>query len=247
MLRTEGLSKSFGSLTVTRDVSIAVERGERRALIGPNGAGKTTLFNLLSGEMRPDRGRILFGTRDITRASADTRARAGIARSFQRNNLFPGLSVRDNLVLAAILSLGQGGVFWKSLDRHPAALARAEDVAAAVGVADWLDHAADSLAYGFQRQLEIGLALALDPVVLLLDEPTAGMSPEETTAMKGLIGALPRDLTVMIIEHDMAVVLDIADQVTVLDYGTVIFEGTPEEVRRSAAVAARYLGGVAPA
>jgi branched-chain amino acid transport system ATP-binding protein len=242
VLRAENLHKSFGSLTVTRDVTLALERGERRALIGPNGAGKTTLFDLLTGELRPDAGRVHFGSRDITGLPPDARARAGLARSFQRSNLFEGLSVLDNLVTATALALGYGHVFWRSLRKHVHLFEKAEEIADAIGLSEVLDQPVATLSYGLRRQLEVGLALALDPVVLLLDEPTAGMSPEETGAMKALIARLPRSLTLLIIEHDMDVVFDLAERVTVLDYGTVLFEGTPGEVRGSDAVRARYLG-----
>ena len=242
MLRAEGLSKSFGSLTVTRDVSLALRRGERRALIGPNGAGKTTIFNLFTGELKPDRGKIFFGSRDVTLEPPDARARAGIARSFQRNNLFDGLTVRENVLIAITLSSGVGHVFWRSLAKYTRLAERVEAISAMVGVVDQLDDPVNSLSYGLQRQLEIGLALALDPVVLLLDEPTAGMSPEETAAMTSLLADLPRELTLLIIEHDMDVLFDITDHVTVLDYGTVLFEGTPDQVRQSDEVRGRYFG-----
>ena len=246
MLRAEALSKRYGALTVTRDVTLDLARGERRAIIGPNGAGKTTLFNLLGGEVRPDSGRILFGARDITHSPPDARARAGIARSFQRNSLFDALTVRDNLVTAAAVSTGLGRVFWRPLARFPELDERAREIAELVGLADEIDHPASGLAYGAQRQLEVGLALAVDPVLLLLDEPTAGMSPDETAAMKALIASLPRALSMLVIEHDMDVVFDLADSVTVLDAGAVLFEGTPEQVRASDAVRARYLGEAAP-
>ncbi len=242
MLRADGLQKRYGALVVTRNVSIALEAGERRALIGPNGAGKTTLFDLLTGELRPDAGRISFASRDITGDGPDARARAGLARSFQRNSLFAGMSVAENLVTAAALAGGVGHVFWKPLAKYRHLRGKAMDIARSVGLSDVLDVGVDALPYGFQRQLEVGLALALEPLVLLLDEPTAGMSPEETAAMKALIAGLPRSLTVLVIEHDMDVVFDIADRVTVLDAGSVLFEGTPAEVRASGEVRSRYLG-----
>ena len=242
MLRAENLSKSFGSLAVTDNVSFELGRGERRGLIGPNGAGKTTLFNLLTGELSPDRGRVYLGSRDISKASPDIRARAGIARSFQKNNLFEGLSVLENLVTAVVLASGMGGVFWRSLAKQSKVQEHAIEIAYAVGVEDTLDEPVKSLSYGLQRQLEVGLALAVDPVVLMLDEPTAGMTPEETAAMKALIASLPRKLSILIVEHDMDVIFDITDRVIVLDYGTVLFEGTPEEVRASDVVRLRYLG-----
>ena len=239
MLRADALNKSFGALTVTRDISLAVAPGARHALIGPNGAGKTTLFNLLTGELAPDSGRVSLDGRDVTRQPPDRRARAGLARSYQRNNLFESMTVRDNLITALIAARGLGRVFWRplgGLDRDAAGLAEK------TGVAGALDEPARTLSYGMQRQLEVGLALASDPKVLLLDEPTSGMSPEETEAMRRLIAGLPADLAVLIIEHDIDLVLGLADRVTVLDYGTVLFEGTPDEVRASQAVRQRYLG-----
>jgi branched-chain amino acid transport system ATP-binding protein len=199
VLRAENLSKSFGSLAVTDNVSFELGRGERRGLIGPNGAGKTTLFNLLTGELSLDRGRVYLGSRDISKASPDIRARAGIARSFQKNNLFEGMSVLENLVTAVILASGMGGVFWRSLAKQTKVRERAIEIAEAVGVEDTLDEPVTNLSYGLQRQLEVGLALAVDPVVLMLDEPTAGMTPEETAAMKGLIASLPRKLSILIV------------------------------------------------
>ena len=242
MLRVDGLSKSFGALAAVRGVTMAVAPGERRALIGPNGAGKTTLFDLIAGAHVPDAGRIAFRGRDVTRAGVDARARAGLARSYQRNNLFPGLSVRENLEIAAILAAGDGAAFWRAARRLRRAAGRVEEVAAAVGVAGCLDEPAGALSYGLQRQLEVGLALTRRPALLMLDEPTAGMSPAETAAMTGLIAGLPRETAILVIEHDMDVAFALADRVTVLDYGTVLFEGAPAEVRASGVVQSRYLG-----
>jgi branched-chain amino acid transport system ATP-binding protein len=239
VLRADALNKSFGALTVSRDISLTVAPGARHALIGPNGAGKTTLFNLLTGELAPDSGRVSLDGRDVTPQPPDRRARAGLARSYQRNNLFESMTVRDNLITALIAARGLGRVFWRplgGLDRDAALLAEK------TGVAGALDEPARTLSYGMQRQLEVGLALASDPKVLLLDEPTSGMSPEETETMRGLIAGLPADLAVLIIEHDIDLVLGLADRVTVLDYGTVLFEGTPDEVRASQTVRQRYLG-----
>jgi ABC-type branched-subunit amino acid transport system ATPase component len=242
VLRTDGLSKSFGSLAVTRNVNLELARGERRALIGPNGAGKTTLFDLLTGELKPDRGRVFFGSRDITKTSPDFRARAGIARSFQKNNLFGDLSVLENLTVAVVIASGAGHVFWRALRKQSKIRDRAIEFARTVGIEDHLGERVSNLSYGLQRHLEVGLALAVDPVVLMLDEPTAGMTPEETAAMKSLIRSLPGSLSVLMVEHDMDVVFDIMDQVTVLDYGTILFEGTPEQARESEVVRERYLG-----
>ena len=248
MLRVDSVDKSFGALRAVRGVSLAVAAGERRALIGPNGAGKTTLFGLVAGALRPDRGRVFLRGRDVTRAGVAARARAGLGRSFQRNALFDALSVRENLEVAALLAAGDGAVFWPAPRRSRRAAARAEEVAAAVGVADRLDAPASALAYGLRRQLEVGLALAGRPALLMLDEPTAGMSPAETAAMTALVAGLPRDVAVLVVEHDMDLVFDLADRITVLDSGAVLFEGAPDAVRDSDLVRARYLGdpGAAP-
>jgi branched-chain amino acid transport system ATP-binding protein len=241
-LETRALNKTFGSLAVTQDVSLAFEAGLRYAIIGPNGAGKTTYFNLLAGNLRPDSGAILVEERDVTALDVAGRARIGVARSFQRNSLFPDFTVGDNLLLACALRAGKTGIFWRSMKHLTAPRAEAEEIAAEVGLADTLDIPVRHLSYGSQRQLEVALALACRPRVLLLDEPTSGMSPEETARMRGLIGGLPRTLTVIVIEHDMDVVLDLADRVIVLDYGRVLAQGTPAEIRASEIVRERYLG-----
>jgi branched-chain amino acid transport system ATP-binding protein len=242
MLEARHLAKSFGALSATRDVSILLPAGARHAVVGPNGSGKTTLFNLLAGELRPDAGQVLLGGRDVTRLPPDARARAGLARSFQKSNLFPDLCVRDNLALALAIGDGQASVFWRRFEALPRLAERVAELACRVRVDDVLDHAARALPYGTQRQLELGLALAGSPKVLLLDEPTAGMSAEETQAMTALIAGLPRDLALLIVEHDMEVVFELAQRITVLDYGRVLAEGTPDEMRRSEAVRRRYFG-----
>ena len=241
-LETRSLCKSFGSLTATQDVSLAFEAGSRYAIIGPNGAGKTTYFNLLSGNLRPDSGTIRLAGRDVTGLDVTRRAQIGIARSFQRNNLFPDFTVLDNLALACALRAGTTRVFWRPMRQMTSDYAEAADIAARVGLSDVLDTAVRHLSYGSQRQLEVALALACRPQVLLLDEPTSGMSPEETARMHDLIAGIPRTLTVIVIEHDMDIVLDIADRIIVLDYGRVLEEGTPADIRSSRIVRERYLG-----
>ena len=243
MLRADSLYKNFGALEVTCDVSIDVPVGMRHAIIGPNGAGKTTLFNLLAGELAPGRGSIYLDERDVTSLPPNRRAQLGLSRSFQRSNVFSGLSVRENLLLADIAKSGRGRIFWKRLDAERAPVESIERVAELVGLADLLDRRVSELPYGSIRQLEIGLALATKPRVLLLDEPTSGMSPGETERMLALVGELPRDLAVLIIEHDMDMVFETADRITVLNYGQVLMEGTPEEVRGSSVVRETYLGG----
>ncbi|MEM7227135.1 MAG: ABC transporter ATP-binding protein [Pseudomonadota bacterium] len=245
MLRAEALSRSFGALEVTRSVSLEVPLGVRHAIIGPNGAGKTTLFNLLAGELRPGAGQIFLGEREVTAMPPNRRARLGLSRSFQKNNVFAGLSVQQNLLLADIARSGRGVVFWRRLAAERDLRERSHAIAAAVGLEGLLHRRVGELSYGAVRQLEIGLALAAEPKVLLLDEPTSGMSPEETGRILELVRGLPPDLAVVIIEHDMDMVFEIADRVTVLNYGQVLLEGTPEEVRASDVVRETYLGGQA--
>ena len=241
-LETRSLNKSFGSLAVTQSVSLTFEAGLRYAIIGPNGAGKTTYFNLLAGNLRPDSGTILLEGRDVTGLDVTSRARIGIARSFQRNNVFPDFTVRDNLALACALRTGSTPIFWRPMSRLSSARKEADQFADQVGLTDTGDIAARNISYGSQRQLEVALALACRPKVLLLDEPTSGMGPEETARMHALISALPRTLTVIVIEHDMDIVLDLADCIIVLDYGRVLAQGTPAEIRASPVVRERYLG-----
>jgi len=241
-LETRSLNKSFGPLAVTQEVSLAFEQGLRYAIIGPNGAGKTTYFNLLAGNLRPNSGTVLFEGRDVTGLDVTARARIGIARSFQRNSLFPEFSVRDNLTFACALREGLTPVFWRPMRGLAAVHAQADEIANQVGLAEMLDHQVRQISYGSQRQLEVALALACQPRVLLLDEPTSGMSPEETARMHVLIKNLPRSLTIIVIEHDMDIVLDFADRIIVLDYGRVLEQGTPTEIRNSQVVRERYLG-----
>ena len=242
ILQIEAITHAFGSLVVTDAVTLELAPGERHGLIGPNGAGKTTLFDIIAGEIVPDAGTVRLGGVDVTRDPPDRRARLGIARSFQRNNLFLDLTVRENLSVACAIAHRVSHVAWKAFARHHEVHASAEAQAVALGLADVLDTVSRNLSYGTQRQLEIALALALGPRVLLLDEPTAGMSPEETAAMQETIAELPASLTLLVIEHDMEVLFGLADRVTVLDYGKVLLQGEPQEVRESDVVRSRYLG-----
>jgi branched-chain amino acid transport system ATP-binding protein len=245
-LALEGLCRSFGALAAVNGVTLTVAPRERRAVIGPNGAGKTTLFNLITGHLAPTAGRILFEGAPIAALPPYAVAKRGISRSFQRTNVFPRLSVRENLRLAAAAA-GRGSYnLLGSVDRLWVPLERARGTAEAVGLTDRLDVPAGTLSYGEQRQLEIGIALATRPKLLLLDEPTAGMSPEETHRMTALLGGLPREITLLIIEHDMDVVFTLADRITVLHYGEILAEGTADEVRADPRVYEVYLGGVRP-
>ena len=242
ILQAEGITHAFGSLVVTDSVTLELTPGERHGLIGPNGAGKTTLFNIIAGEIVPDTGVVRLAGVDVTRLTPDRRARLGLARSFQRNNLFADLTVRENLAIACAIAHRVSHVAWRAFARNREVHESAEARAVALGLGDVLDTVTRHLSYGTQRQLEIALALALEPRVLLLDEPTAGMSPEETAAMQSMIAALPSLLTLLVIEHDMEVLFGLADRITVLDYGKVLVQGAPEEVRDSDVARSRYLG-----
>jgi branched-chain amino acid transport system ATP-binding protein len=242
ILATEALSRSFGALSALSRVSLEVAPRERRAIIGPNGAGKTTLFNVITGQLVPTAGRILLDGAPIGGLAPHTVARRGVSRSFQRNNLFPTLAVQENLRLAAAVGTPGTWDLLGSVTRRRGPLARAREVAGVVGLSDRLDEPAGRLSYGEQRQLEVGVALATSPRLLLLDEPTAGMSPEETLRMTRMLEALPREVTLLIIEHDMDVVGSLADRVTVLHHGEVLTEGTFAEVKADPRVYEVYLG-----
>jgi branched-chain amino acid transport system ATP-binding protein len=241
-LAVRGLYKSFGGLQVTSSVSLAVEPGERRLIIGPNGAGKTTLFNLITGELRPDRGTIsLFGN-DITRVPGRRRAHLGMARTYQIITLFP----RDTLLRNVTLSLlGLTSLRWNPLvrlDGQTALVARAREVLARVG----LDHLAErplaQTSYGERRRAEIAMALAQNPRILLLDEPFAGLSLEERRDVLALVSGIPRHVTIVMIEHDMDVALDFAERITVLHFGEVVVEGKRAEVVAHPRTREIYLG-----
>jgi branched-chain amino acid transport system ATP-binding protein len=245
MLNLQHLVRTFGGLTAVNEVSLRGGAGERRALIGPNGAGKTTLFNLIGGMLPVTSGAIWFDGRNITRLPAHERANLGMGRTFQRNNLFFNLSVFENVRLAVQHQQRISRKMFTAAARFPGASEASAKLLEQIGLADRAFEPARALAYGQQRVLEIGLALAMRPRILLLDEPTAGMSPAETTAIARMIAGLPRALTLLIIEHDMDVVFSIADTITVLHYGQVLAEGAPEEISRSRQVQEIYLGQVA--
>ncbi len=227
---------------VTDRVSFAVRRGERIALIGPNGAGKSTLFALIAGELRPDRGRVLLRGADVTGLPPESRARRGLSRSFQQDALFEEASVFDSLALAVLAAAGRTGVFWRDPARDPEVVERIAALAAAVGLAEELDRPVRDLSYGARRQLELALALAGRPAVLLLDEPTAGMGPHETELVLERLRALPGEVAVVLVEHDLDVVFAFAHRVLVLHHGRLVFEGRPEEAARSPVVREVYLG-----
>jgi len=240
ILRTEQLTVRFGGLTALHDVSIAVPRGEIRAIIGPNGAGKSTFFNCLTGVLRPSGGRIVFDGEDITGLLPDKISKKAIARSYQITNIMPGATVLENVRIAAQSRHHN----WSMLRHHRAfadVIEKARAVLASVNLLDKEDELAQNLSHGEQRNLEIGIALATEPKLLCLDEPTAGMSVVETHATVELIRRIAADLTILIVEHDMEVVMGLARTITVLHYGEVLAEGAPAEVQANPRVQEVYL------
>ena len=240
ILRTEGLTRRFGGLTALNDVSIAIPRGEIRAVIGPNGAGKSTLFNCITGVLPPSEGRILFDGDDITGLPPHRISQKAIARSYQITNILPGATVLEN-VRIAVQSRHHS---WSLLRHHRSygdVIDRARVVLASVGLADKAEELAANLSHGEQRNLEIGIALATEPKLLCLDEPTAGMSVTETHATVELIRRISANLTILIVEHDMEVVMGLARTITVLHYGAVLAEGAPADIQANTRVQEVYL------
>jgi branched-chain amino acid transport system ATP-binding protein len=241
-LIVERLVKSFGGLTAVNGVDLAIEPGERRALIGPNGAGKTTLFNLISGTLPPSSGRLLLFGEDVTGLPPHARARLGLARTFQITTLFRNLTVLDNVLLAVQALDPVKRVFYRRHRAYTRLLGRARTLLEHWRLAAQADVPVHELSYGEQRQLEIIMAVANEPRLLLLDEPTAGLSPAETTVVTGIIKALGRDLAMLVIEHDMDVAFELADRITVLHQGAVLTEGDGASIRRNPQVNEIYLG-----
>ena len=242
MLETRNLSKSFGPIRVTKDVSLKLEKGERRVILGPNGAGKTTLFNQLVGEITPNAGTFHLDGQDVTALKVADRARKGLSRSYQKNTLFDGLTIGENLALSAAVALGKGQSLWSDPLQSAEVRETVREVAAQVDLAPWLSAKVSAVSYGIRRQLEVGIALATRPKVILMDEPTSGVGPEMSKGFHRLLKALPRDLTILIIEHDMDLAFDVADTITVLNYGEVVFDGLPEAARGSKLLKDIYLG-----
>jgi branched-chain amino acid transport system ATP-binding protein len=241
VIETQDLRRVFGGIAALDGVTLQVAPGERRAIIGPNGAGKTTLFNVLTGELRPTSGTVRLAGEDVTRRQPHELARRGLARMYQRNELFDPLSARDNLALAIAASAGP----YRPFTSPPAAdRATSQELLERVGLEGRGDIQARALSHGERRQLELALALAQKPRLLLLDEPTAGMSSAETARITELIAALDRSLTIVIVEHDMDVVFRLADRISVLHEGRVLAEGTPEQMRGDRVVNEIYLGKV---
>ncbi|MFT6169119.1 MAG: ABC-type branched-subunit amino acid transport system ATPase component [Celeribacter sp.] len=242
MLEIKNLDKRFGAIHVTKDVSLQLKAGERRVILGPNGAGKTTLFNQLVGELTPDKGKVILNAQDITALDVPARARAGLSRSYQKNTLFDGLTCRENLALAAACQTGAVRSIFRDAMRNKAVREIVEETAELVHLTPYLDRRVSEISYGIRRQLEVGVALATKPLVVLMDEPTSGIGPEMSHAFHSMINDLPRDLTLLIIEHDMDLAFDVADSITVLNYGEVVFDGTPEAARGSTLLRDIYLG-----
>ena len=245
-LELVNVGKAFGGLLAVDGVSLAVRSGERRAIIGPNGAGKTTLFSLISGEQPVSTGEIRLFGRDVTRVAAHRRAALGLSRTYQITNLFPRLTALDNCLLAVQALSPTKFHLHRALDGYPGHFARARAVLGSVGLAGREQEEVRSLSHGEQRQLEIALALAGSPRLLLLDEPTAGLSPAESQLMVGLLKRLDPDITILIIEHDMDVAFEVTDRITVLHYGRVVADGLAHEVKASPLVQEIYLGAVEP-
>ncbi|MCF8145945.1 MAG: ABC transporter ATP-binding protein [Deltaproteobacteria bacterium] len=245
MLEVEGLSKSFGGLKAVSDVCLQINEGELSSIIGPNGAGKSTFFNLLGGKFRPDSGKILFQGEDITGLPPHKVCRKGMSKSFQRQNIFPRLNAFENIQIAVLSE--QKRIRNLALPAGRQCRAETDQVLERVGLEDKRDNLAGYLSYGDQKRLEIGIALATRPRLLLLDEPTAGMSPDETVTITHLIQKLAREqrLTLLFVEHDMSVVFGISEKIRVMHLGRIIAEGNPEEVQSNPEVQRIYLGETA--
>jgi branched-chain amino acid transport system ATP-binding protein len=242
LLEVDDVSKRFGGVIASDAISLAIPQGELHAIIGPNGAGKTTLIGQLAGEIVPDAGRIRFEGRDITALPIFRRSQLGLARSFQVTSLFVDFTALDNVALAVQAHAGHSFRFWRDARNEPELRMPARAALARVGLAGRGDVIVSNLSHGEHRQLEIAMALATTPRMLLLDEPMAGMGPEESTRMVKTLRELKRELTILLIEHDMEAVFALADRITVLVYGRIIASGPPEAIRANAEVRQAYLG-----
>jgi branched-chain amino acid transport system ATP-binding protein len=242
MLEVRGLTKSYGALRASDGIDFDVRQGETHAVIGPNGAGKTTFISQLAGDLRPDAGRIVFAGEDVTELRAPRRARKGLARSFQITSVYHEFSALDNVALAVQARLGHSFRFWRDARRDAALREPARRLLDEVGLGARSEVLAASMSHGEHRQLEVAMALALEPRLLLLDEPMAGMGAEESQRMIGFLGTLKARYSIVLVEHDMDAVFRLADRVSVLVYGRVIATGAPEAIRTNAEVRAAYLG-----
>ncbi|HUT49404.1 MAG TPA: ABC transporter ATP-binding protein [Alphaproteobacteria bacterium] len=245
VLQTRNLHKAFGALVVANQINFALEPGARHAIIGPNGAGKTTFVNLIAGVLKPDSGHVLLGGTDITALAQAERVKRGIARTFQINTLFAGLTVLENLYLAVSERMGTAGAMFRPAGARPDVIAEAMRLIEMLKLGDDARTTIAELPYGRQRLVEIAIALALEPKVLLLDEPAAGVPSAESHILLDAVAGLPPEVAVLIIEHDMDVVFRFAHSITVLVNGSVLITGTPEEIGADAEVRSVYLGGAA--
>jgi branched-chain amino acid transport system ATP-binding protein len=241
-LTLENLSKNFGGLEAVSQVNLRVGQGERRAILGPNGAGKTTLFHLISGELQPTKGRIVLLGKDITKIPAHHRAYLGISRTFQITNLFPQLTVLDNLILAAQALEKTKFAMFRPVTSFNHLYRKVDEILEKVGMTEKREDIIKTLSYGEQRQIEVAMALLGRPRLLLLDEPTAGLAPAESSMMVSMLKSLDRTITILIIEHDMDVAFEIADRITVLNFGKTLAEGDKEEIRANEAIQRTYFG-----
>jgi ABC-type branched-subunit amino acid transport system ATPase component len=244
-LQTQNLVKKFGGFVVTNKVSLNVEAGARHALIGPNGAGKTTLINLLTGFLEPTSGAVLLQGKEVTNLAQHQRVKRGLARTFQINRLFSELTVLESVVLAVNERLGLSAKFWKPVGAHTQAMEEAAELLRTLKLLDVAHEQTRNLAYGKQRLIEIALALAAKPSMLLLDEPAAGVPTSESRELFESIAALPRDVTILLIEHDMDLVFRFADTISVLVSGALLTQGTPQEIANDPKVKEVYLGEAA--
>jgi branched-chain amino acid transport system ATP-binding protein len=241
-LKAYNVSKNFGGVKAVVDFSMEVLEGERRALIGPNGAGKTTLFNVIAGELNSDGGKIEIFGKDITKKTIQQRAKLGLGRTYQVSQLFTSMTVEKNLYLAAAANKHKDFEMFRLWQTNKNEVAIINKVAKEVGLSDLLHEKVGELSHGQQRQLEIGMALAMQPRLIMLDEPAAGLSPSERVVLTKLIKNLPKSTSVIIIEHDMDIVLSVADRISVLNRGSLIAEGTPREIKENQLVQDVYLG-----
>ena len=242
LLRIDNLSKNFGSIVASQGVSLEVFPGKIHALIGPNGAGKTTLLNQIAGDLLPDSGQIFFDGHDITRLPLYQRSHLGLARSYQITSIFPQLSVEENLLLSIQAQHGHSFRFWQRGLSVPELRDDLESALERVGLSERAEMSACSLSHGEKKQLEVGMALACNPKLLLLDEPMAGMGPGGTVELSKLIRRLKKKMTILLVEHDMETIFALADRITVLVYGEVVTTGTAEEIRSNSIVRQAYLG-----
>ena len=242
VLQTQGLVKRFGGITATDDVTLNIAQGARHALIGPNGAGKTTLINLMTGVLPPTEGRIVLEGQDITQLAPHARVRRGLVRTFQINQLFNSMTPLETLAMVVSQHRGLGRRWWQALGQDTAVVARCEELLAQFRLADVMNQRTEHLAYGKRRLLEMAIALACEPRVLLLDEPVAGVPAGEREELLQTVSALPADVSVVLIEHDMDLVFEFADRITVLVNGAVLTEGTPQHIAQDPQVKAVYLG-----